>query len=217
MKTLSFLAIVALCFIVLSIAVVNGFNPYSQSRNETRIVEPVPIPDYIPPSEQQIARKLLNYKELQCLAKNIYFEARGESDLGKLAVGIVVKNRTLSPYYPDTYCEVVHQSVLDSNGNPVLNECQFSWYCDRKTDNINWHNPIARREYRKSVVIAEHILLNRYEKNRNFMGITSYHADYVNPYWAHSPHFKLVTKVGVHMFYRRTNVKIPSLDLASLN
>lgn len=52
---------------------------------------------------------------VQCLAKNIYYEARGESIKGKLAVAKVTLNRVNSNLFANTVCEVVYQKH------------QFSW------------------------------------------------------------------------------------------
>ena len=62
--------------------------------------------------------------QLQCLAKAIYFEARGESEKGQLAVGRVVLNRVESGAYADTICGVVVQ------GSERPNSCQVSFACD---------------------------------------------------------------------------------------
>lgn len=53
--------------------------------------------------------------ELECLAKNIHFEAAGESKLGQIAVGHVTLNREKSPKFPRGICNVVYQKY------------QFSW------------------------------------------------------------------------------------------
>lgn len=59
-------------------------------------------------------------KDLYCLTKNIYHEARGESYLGKIAVAQVTMNRVNSGQrWPGTVCDVVYQQV---KGTP-----QFSW------------------------------------------------------------------------------------------
>ena len=44
-----------------------------------------------------------------CLAQNIYFEARSESQAGMIAVAQVTMNRVKHPRYPNTVCEVVKQ------------------------------------------------------------------------------------------------------------
>jgi spore germination cell wall hydrolase CwlJ-like protein len=65
--------------------------------------------------------------ELFCLAQNIYFEARGEPLLGKIAVGHVVLNRVADKRFPGHVCKVIQQG-----GNRRLHRCQFSWWCDGK-------------------------------------------------------------------------------------
>ena len=80
---------------------------------------------------------LLGYepRELQCLSEAIYFEARGEPLIGQLAVGNVIMNRVSSPRFPNTICKVVHQG-RKINGQMVRNKCQFSYYCDGKTESL---------------------------------------------------------------------------------
>ena len=73
-------------------------------------------------------------KQVQCLATNIYYETMASSLIDAMAVTDVVLNRVKHKKYPDTPCEVVHQSYLNDKGEPLLNKCQFSWYCDGKAD-----------------------------------------------------------------------------------
>lgn len=68
-------------------------------------------------------------EDLECLALNIYHEARGESLEGMVAVTQVVLNRVKDPAYPDTPCEVVREDRSGGQG-----KCQFSWWCDGKSD-----------------------------------------------------------------------------------
>tara|TARA_R110000782_G_scaffold19812_4_gene53881 strand:- start:209 stop:673 length:465 start_codon:yes stop_codon:yes gene_type:complete len=63
----------------------------------------------------------------RCLALALYWEARGESDDGLVAVGWAILNRVASPDFPDTPCDVVYQG----GERPP---CQFSWWCDGKSD-----------------------------------------------------------------------------------
>jgi len=54
--------------------------------------------------------------EIQCLATNIYHEARGEPLPGKYAVAIVTLNRVKSADHPNDVCRVVyHQKWNDKN------------------------------------------------------------------------------------------------------
>ncbi|WP_237392318.1 cell wall hydrolase [Aurantiacibacter rhizosphaerae] len=48
-------------------------------------------------------------REMMCLAKAVYFESRGESLDGQLAVARVIVNRAESQRFPDDYCSVVTQ------------------------------------------------------------------------------------------------------------
>ena len=75
-------------------------------------------------------------KELRCLALNIHFEARGESDQGKIAVAVVTLNRVKSKRFPSTICGVVKQKN------------QFSWYeSDKSYKHVNIHPRIKEIAY----------------------------------------------------------------------
>lgn len=65
---------------------------------------------------------LANANELMCLARNIYFEARGESEPGQFLVGFVTMNRVSDKRFPNTICGVVNQPnqfVWDHSRKPV--------------------------------------------------------------------------------------------------
>ena len=118
--------------------------------------------------------------EVECLARNIYFEAGAEPRAGKIAVAEVTMNRVRHRDYPRTVCGVVHQRN------------QFSWVGNknRVRDNKTW---------RESVKIAENILISG--KRYGIIGdALFFHADYVEPEWASQK--KLVTQIGNHLFYR---------------
>lgn len=126
--------------------------------------------------------------ETECLAKNIYFEAHTEPREGQLAVATVTMNRVQSHIFPKTVCGV----VLDKSSKG----CQFSWVCDGKTDIIH-----DRREYMKSVELAEEVLLSNKRSRIISSDVLYYHADYVTPTWAKT--MKLFGKIGAHIFYRK--------------
>ena len=130
---------------------------------------------------------------LICLALNIYFEARGEPDVFAMAAPAhVVLNRVKDNRYPNDICAVVKQSKT-YRGNPIRNQCQFSWYCDGRSD-----RPLDRNAFEFSVFIASLVLTGRSEDVTH--GATHYHADYVNPQWAIVK--TLTAKIGSHLFYR---------------
>ena len=127
-------------------------------------------------------------QELHCLALTLYYEARGEPDLGKIAVGHVVMNRVQDERYPASVCGVVQQG-----GQEVRYRCQFSWWCDGQSD-----TPANMEAWDRSQAIARAIYWG-YSKDPT-EGALSYHADYVSPNWGKA----LVRgpKIGQHIFYR---------------
>ena len=125
--------------------------------------------------------------EVKCLALNIYFEARSEPEAGKLAVGHVVMNRVGSKRFPGTVCDVVRQG-----GELRRYRCQFSWWCDGRSD-----TPRNKREWQRSSEIALAVYWCRTEDPT--AGALWYHADYVKPSWRKA--FKRGPQIGRHIFY----------------
>jgi spore germination cell wall hydrolase CwlJ-like protein len=126
-------------------------------------------------------------EEIRCLALNIYFEARSEPEQGQRAVGHVVMNRVANEHYPDTACDVIKQG-----GEERLNRCQFSWWCDGRSD-----KPVNEVAWETSLRLADEIYFG--ESTDPTDGALWYHADYVDPYWNDS--LRLVKKIGQHSFY----------------
>ena len=129
-----------------------------------------------------------------CLAQNIYYETRGSNYADQLGVSYVVINRVISSKYPDSICDVVKQAKLDKQGLPIRNKCQFSWYCDGKSD-----YPTDRAAWAKAKRTAMYVLTEGRSKDIT-EGATHYHAWYVKPYWAESLHF--IGAIGQHIYYR---------------
>ena len=98
-----------------------------------------------------------NERGLECLALNVYHEARNESLAGKVAVAQVVLNRVSSARYPDDVCSVVEQGPTYTTSEgitfPKRHKCQFSWYCDGISDEAN-----NQRAWRESVTIASAVM-----------------------------------------------------------
>jgi spore germination cell wall hydrolase CwlJ-like protein len=135
--------------------------------------------------ELSFDRKQKVMREVECLARNIYFEAGGEPRAGKIAVAEVTMNRVKSRQYPRTVCGVVHQKHK--------NICQFSWVCEGKT---KVHRNSSA--WRDSIKIAENILISK--QHYGIIGSAKYfHADYVEPAWAAQK--RLIRKIGNHIFY----------------
>jgi N-acetylmuramoyl-L-alanine amidase len=133
--------------------------------------------------------------QLKCLADNIYHEARGESLEGQLAVTHVVFNRTHSSRYPTSYCKVIHQGE-SIGGRMLRNRCQFSWYCDGRSDlprDVNAYK-IAIENAKTAWYVY---YMNEYDLSN---GADHYHASHVLPYWAKEMY--PVATIGNHLFYK---------------
>jgi N-acetylmuramoyl-L-alanine amidase len=135
-----------------------------------------------------------------CLHQNIYWEAGNQSTAGKVAVAWVTLNRVDSPKYPNTICGVVKQGRKNSDGSMKKHKCQFSWYCDGKSDKIS-KNVIEQRAWEDSKIVSTMALLNRaLGKMSPVKEAVMYHADYVSPYWKTS--YSRVTQIEDHIFYQ---------------
>ena len=127
-------------------------------------------------------------KDVDCMAQAIYFEARGESYRGQVAVGQVVMNRLAHPIYPKDICQVVFQN------QQMHNACQFSFACDGIPETINDPKSWKQADEIAKGVINGSLYLPEVGK------ATHYHANYVYPDWA--PRLKRVAKIGHHIFYQ---------------
>ena len=119
--------------------------------------------------------------EQECLAKAVYFEARGETIEGQLAVAEVILNRTASGVYPASVCGVVTQPA------------QFSFIRGGKFPTVDrnsdcWHRALAIAD------IAQKRLAKQVPTN-----VLWYHASYVAPSWGRR--LTRVAQIGTHIFY----------------
>jgi len=117
---------------------------------------------------------------LQCLARNVYYEARGESMAGQYAVAEVTMNRKASLGYPKTVCEVVYQKDA------------FSW------TGVDGLDAPAGQSWQRAIKVAQDVYYGR--RPAELHGVTHYHATYVVPEW--SKERERVAKIGRHVFYR---------------
>ena len=127
--------------------------------------------------------------EWQCLTEALYFEARGESLEGQIAVAEVILNRADSPLYPRTVCGVVKQR---GGGG-----CQFSYVCNGKTKmREKGAANLAGRIARAMLDGAPRLLTD---------GATHFHTRGVKPSW--SKRFARTAAIGAHLFYRQPGAK----------
>jgi len=157
----------ALSIVTLSVHLYKTFfgesNTIVVSKSESLIIEELPYTE----------------EDLQCLALNLYHEARNELDAGLYAVADVTQNRVDDKRWPNTICDVVYQAKMYTAASgkeyPKRNQCQFSWYCDGRDD-----KPRNGRSWEKSKYIAK-MFLTHDEFRGITEGATHYHATYVDP------------------------------------
>ena len=139
-------------------------------------------------------------KQSRCLALAIYYEARGESELGQIAIAQVVLNRVKSRKYPGTICKVVYEN------SHMRNRCQFSFTCDGRPE-----NPRHRVAWGQAKSLAVAIYCRKdcdpdarqdsplSRLDAKMRRASHYHATYVAPRW--SRRLKRTGKIGQHIFY----------------
>jgi spore germination cell wall hydrolase CwlJ-like protein len=124
-------------------------------------------------------------EEINCLAQNIYYEARGEPRKGKIAVGHVTLNRVKSKGYPNSVCGVISQKHKKT--------CQFSWMCMPKL-------PKIRQDLYDDIrSLAESIYYGEIKDVTG--GATHFHSVHIQPIWANTK--RMTTQIGNHLFYRK--------------
>ena len=123
-------------------------------------------------------------EQANCLATAVYFEARGESLDGQLAVARVVMNRASSGKYPPDWCSVVKQPWQFSFVNPHTGQ-----FPAIDTGSAAW----ARAQGIARVAISN--VVPSLEPD-----VLWYHATYVAPSWGHR--LSMVERIGAHIFYR---------------
>ena len=128
-----------------------------------------------------------------CLTENIYFEARSQGQAGWLAVAQVTQNRVDDRRFPNTVCEVVKQGLTYASGDPIRNKCQFSWFCDGKSD-----EPLDTDTFFESYLIAQDVIYGKYPDITE--GATHYHNLWVEPYWAET--LNETVQITDHIFYK---------------
>jgi len=123
---------------------------------------------------------------ITCLARSIYWEARGTGDASMEAVANVVMNRVGHEGFPNTICGVVKQGQEQG-------ACQFSWWCDGRVDDAEEDEPYshAKEISRKA--------LNRQLKDQTG-GALYFHNRKVAPSW--SKEYIRTVEVGEHVFYK---------------
>jgi len=154
-------------------------------------------PEPVPQEPVQVA-KLVDEKQLKCLADNIYYEANGESIHGQAAVARVVLNR-IRHGFASTPCKVVYQTniitKLDEDTQNIIKVklCQFSWVCEKNSTKIN------TSRYKTAEQVAYDVLA--FDAYEDIVPKTTlfFHNLSIQPNW---PYHK-VAQIGNHVFYTK--------------
>jgi len=119
-------------------------------------------------------------RDAECLASAIYFESKGESLDGQLAVAKTILNRSRSGRFPSSICGVVFQpgqfSFVRGKGFPPIARTSRHWQTAQAIAHI-----------------ATHDLWDAPVEDALF-----FHARRVNPRWR----MQRLAAVGNHVFYR---------------
>lgn len=118
--------------------------------------------------------------ELACLAGAIYFESKGETLAGQLAVGRVIVARAKSGRFPASYCGVVYQrsqfSFVRGQSMPAIDKRGRAWSEAARIARIahegSWKSPVE--------------------------GALFFHAKHVSPGWR----LTRLARIDNHIFYR---------------
>lgn len=119
-----------------------------------------------------------------CVALAMYWEARGEGRQGMAAVGAVIENRVKSDAFPNDHCSVVYQG----GETPP---CQFSWWCDGKSD-----RPTSQSQWALALGTADDLLAGRIGDPTN--GALFFHSTTIRRPWNRTQ----TARIGGHVFYR---------------
>ena len=131
--------------------------------------------------EEALRRLHANHAtNIACLARNVYFEARGEPEAGQYAVAEVTMNRKASGRYSNTVCGVVYEKQA------------FSWTA------VDLLPEPEGEAWSRAQEIAEEVYYGRHTPVLN--GALFFHATYVKPDWAAER--RRVARIGGHIFYR---------------
>jgi spore germination cell wall hydrolase CwlJ-like protein len=141
-------------------------------------IEAYRLRDQLAQSERQ--------RKISCIATNVYHEARGETERGMEAVAQVTLNRAANEKFPDDVCAVVYQKKRDGR-------CQFSWYCDGKSDAIR-----DEKSWQQAIRVADRALRGN-TVDAVARNVIYYHSTKVRPYWSYKK--RLVAVIGRHRFY----------------
>jgi len=165
-----------------------------------------------------IKAPFLSEKDIECLARNIYFEAGSEPLEGKVAVGVVTLNRMRDPRYPSSICGVVNQKTVVKVPQRVtetktvkdgvfsapkeVTETKTTWV-SKIVYQFSWvaNNPgkIKNNDrWQESRAVAEELARDGYtDLQLKYGDAMNFHNTSVQPGWK----LRRIGRIGNHIFY----------------
>ena len=134
-------------------------------------------------------------KQIDCLARNVHYESRGESERGQLAVALVTLNRVDSKLFPNSICGVINERYLIQDQLV----CQFSWRCETTSNPkliLSKTSPVYK--------VALKAIMEKHTLKLVTDDTYWFHANYVKPKWRR--YKQLVAKIDTHIFYRDKDI-----------
>ena len=137
--------------------------------------------------------------EVECLAHNMFFEARDQSRQGIIAVALVTINRVKSDRFPNSICEVVWQKRRSKKTGKMV--AQFSWTLDdMSNDPKDYTQEQETLDFIHSIadtMLSEQTLSNFYDFTK---GANHYHTVYIKPVWIDDLFF--IKRIDEHLMYK---------------
>lgn len=164
---------------ILAVPASDPFQP-AEWRLDAKVGDSADRADAMPapqPAKAVAATASIDAREMECLARAVYYEARGEPLAGQAAVAHVILNRKRSGRFPTTVCGVVDQPG------------QFTFRAGRAEQR---HPGQWARAQRVAAQVVAGELANPVGSALFF------HADHVSPGWKRPR----VAEIGNHIFYR---------------
>ena len=134
-------------------------------------------------------QKVVDMKQLICMANNIFYEAGGESMAGQAAVAHVVLNRVRHGFAANP-CNVIYQKTIQADKM----FCQFTWVCENKKQPNN-NNP----RYQVAMQVAYEVMILGMHSEVVPRSTLFFHNTGVDPNWPH----RKVKQIGNHIFYSK--------------
>ena len=154
--------------------------PAQKPKSELYELLPAPTVEY---SVGQVylssEKSSLNQKNMDCLAKNIYFESAHQT-VARLSIAQVTMNRLASGKWGDSVCSV------------VMAKSQFSW------THLTDHKVSDKNRWQASVDAAKAYLDGA--RVKGLENVMYYHGDYI-PLRVWAKKMKIVLRDGGHLFF----------------